>query len=216
MYASRTAIVAIELQNDFLSDAGKLHSLLKEGLEQRNVVDNVINLISHARSLGMSIVHVPIQFSKDYRDMGHAPYGIMKIVKDSGALIKGSWGTEIPPAIKLSSHDIIVDGKSSIHAFAGTNLDYILRARGTSTIALIGQLTNICIESTMRSAYDKGYKVFGLTDATATIGHEQYHFSVQHTWPMFSVQTTCQQFLEETSRVNLDGPDSTPSRGFPR
>lgn len=61
MYASRTAIVAIELQNDFLSDGAKHYSLLKEGLEQRNVVGNVINLISHARSLGMPIVHVPIQ-----------------------------------------------------------------------------------------------------------------------------------------------------------
>lgn len=216
MYASRTAIVAIELQNDFLSEGGKLHSLLKEGLEQRKVVDNVINLISHARSLGMPIIHVPIQFSKDYREMGHAPYGIMKVVKDSGALIKGSWGAEVSPAIKLSIHDIIVDGKSSIDAFAGTNLDYILRARGISTIALIGQLTNICIETTIRSAYNKGYKVFGLTDATATIGHDQYHFSVQHNRPMFSVPTTCRQFLEEASRVNLEGPESMPSRGFAR
>ena len=105
-------------------------------------------------------------------------------------------------------------GCSRSSAFANTNVDYILRAHGISTIALIGQLTNICIESTMRSAYDKGNKVFGLTDTTATIGHEQYHFSIQHNWPMFSVPMTCRQFLEETSRVSLDGPDSTPSRGF--
>jgi len=46
--------------------------------------------------------------------------------------------------------------------------DFILRQRGVTTIALGGFLTNCCVESTMRSAYERGYQVFTLKDCVAT------------------------------------------------
>jgi nicotinamidase-related amidase len=199
MNAKQTAIVLLELQNDFLSEGGKLYPLLKPVLEKHQVIANLNRLINGAREQGMLIVHTPIQFSPDYREMGHAPYGIMATVKDAGALVKKTWGSEIAPVIERRDSDIVIDGKSSIDAFAGTNLDFVLRAHGITTIALAGQLTNICIESTMRSAYDKGYRVFGITDASATIGLEQYRISVENNWPMFSLPVTQREFLEQAA-----------------
>ncbi|MGR9014974.1 MAG: cysteine hydrolase family protein [Gammaproteobacteria bacterium] len=199
MNAKPTAVVLLELQNDFLSEGGKLYSLLKPVLEKHRVIANLNSLIRGARAQGMLIVHTPIQFSPDYREMGHAPYGIMETVKDAGALVKGAWGSEIAPVIDRLDSDIVIDGKSSIDAFAGTNLDFVLRAHGITTIALAGQLTNICIESTMRSAYDKGYRVFGITDASATISLEQYRISVENNWPMFSLPVTQREFLEQVA-----------------
>lgn len=197
MTAKQTAVVLLELQNEFLSEGGKLQALLKPVLEAHDVVANLNRLIAAARAKGMLIVHTPIQFSADYREMGHAPYGIMGIVKNAGALVRGSWGAEIAPQIDRHESDLVIDGKSSIDAFAGTNLDFVLRAHGITTIALAGQLTNICIESTMRSAYDKGYRVFGITDASATVGLEEYRIAIQHNWPMFSVPATHGEFLEQ-------------------
>lgn len=191
-----TAVVLLELQNDFLSEGGKLHPLLKQVLEANNVVENLNKLISGARERSMTIVQTPIQFSADYKEMGSEPYGILKAVKDAGAFVRGSWGANIAPSINLQESDIIINGKSSIDAFTGTNLDEVLRSRDITTIALAGQLTNICIESTMRAAYDRGYEVYGITDASATIGLEQYEISVRHNWPMFSKAMSHVEFLE--------------------
>lgn len=199
MKPTQTAVVLVELQNDFVSEGGKLTPLLKPVLEEYRVVENLNRLIESARTQGMLIVHTPIQFSPDYREMGHTPYGIMQVVKDASALIRGTWGTEIASVFDRQDSDFVIDGKSSLDAFAGTSLDFVLRAHGITTIALAGQLTNICIESTMRSAYDKGYRVFGITDATATVGLEEYRISVRYNWPMFSVPLRLQEFLDLTA-----------------
>ncbi|HYE35683.1 isochorismatase family cysteine hydrolase [Methylocaldum sp.] len=204
MNAKQTAVVLLELQNDFLSEGGKLYPLLKSVLEEYDIIRNLNRLIADARAHGMLIVHTPIQFSPDYREMGHCPYGIMKVVKDTGALIRGTWGAEIAKVIDRQDSDIAIDGKSSIDAFAGTHLDFVLRAHGITTVALAGQLTNVCIESTMRSAYDKGYRVFGITDASATVGFEQYRFSVQNNWPMFSIPVTHREFLDDITESFCD------------
>lgn len=196
MNTTRTALVLLELQNDFLSNDGKLNALLKPVLEENNVVENLNKLILVSRAAGSLIVHTPIQFSQDYREMGHQPYGIMKVVKDSGALIRGTWGAEIFDAITRDESDIIVEGKSSIDAFAGTNLDFILRSHNITEIVLAGQLTNICIESTMRSAYDKGYRIIGITDATSTIGKVQQLMAINHNWPMFSTPLNLHEYLQ--------------------
>lgn len=213
MNAKQTAVVLLELQNDFLSEGGKLQPLLKPVLEEHHVVANLNRLIEGARAQGMLIVHTPIQFSPDYREMGHAPYGIMASVKNAGALIEDTWGAEIAPVIDRRDSDIVIQGKSSIDAFAGTNLDFVLRAHGIATIALAGQLTNVCIESTMRSAYDKGYRVFGITDASATIGREQYRISVENNWPMFSLPVTQREFLEQAAEscCHAGSGDDKPS-----
>lgn len=195
MKSKHTALVLVEMQNEFLSEGGKLQPLLKPVLDANHVVDNVNRLIAAARSRGMLIVHTPIGFSADYREMGSEPYGIMQIVKGAGALVRDTWGTEIAPAIDRRDEDIVIEGKSSIDAFSGTNLDFVLRAHGITNIALAGQLTNVCIESTMRSAYDRGYRVFGITDASATISPEAYDNSVRNNWPMFCEPLTHGEFI---------------------
>lgn len=197
MTVKQTAVVLLELQNDFLSEGGKFYPLLKPVLDAYDVKANQNRLIQAGRARGMLVVHVPIQFSPDYREMGKEPYGILRVVKDAGALIKDTWGSEIAADIDRQDSDIVIDGKSGINAFAGTRLDFVLRAHGISNIALAGQLSHVCIESTMRAAYDKGYRVFGITDASATIGLEQYEASIAHNWPMFSQPVTQNRFLDQ-------------------
>merc|ERR1712146_269349 len=64
--------------------------------------------------------------------------------------------------------DVVVKGKKGLDAFPGTDLEAQLVANGIETVVLAGFLTNCCVESTMRTAYEKGFNVITLTDATAT------------------------------------------------
>ena len=97
----------------------------------------------------------------------------------------------------------MIEGKRGLDAFASTNLDFILRSRGITTIALAGFLTNCCVESTMRSAYERGYDVITLTDCTATLSEEEQRFAVEKNFPMFSRPMTHDAFLDQLSGKEL-------------
>ncbi len=86
MNVTNTAVVLIDVDNDFLSEDGKLNGAIKEVLDTNQVVANINKLINGARSVGAQIIHVPIVFSPDYREMGEEPYGIFKVVKDTWRL----------------------------------------------------------------------------------------------------------------------------------
>ena len=74
---------------------------------------------------------------------------------------------------------MVVEGKRGLDTFATTNLDFILRARGITTIALGGFLTNCCVESTMRTGYEKGYQVITLSDCVAATSTEEHENAIQ-------------------------------------
>lgn len=200
MDPKKTAIVLVDDDNDFLSEDGKLHGAIKEILHEKQVVDNINDLIGKARARGVTIVHVPIVFSADYREIGEEPYGVFKLVKDTGAFQRDTWGAKVADVLNVQDSDIVVDNKNTTCAFATTDLDKILGEHSITNVVLGGLLTNICIETTMRTAYDKGYKVYALTDCSATVNSEQQEASVKNNWPMFSMPLTHDAFLNQ-----LDG-----------
>ena len=201
MNVTDTAVVLVDVDNDFLSEEGKLNAAIKEVLDANQVIANINKLINSARNAGAQIIHVPIVFSPDYREMGDEPYGIFKVVKETGAFQRGSWGAKVAENLDVAENDIIVDNKNGTCAFATTDLDKVLKQNGVNNIVLGGLLTNICIETTMRTAYDKGYKVYALTDCCATVGLEQQRASIANNWPMFSIPLTADELLDQLESV---------------
>ena len=93
--------------------------------------------------------------------------------------------------------DIIIEGKRGLCGFESTNLEFILRSHGITDVALGGFLTNCCVESTMRVAYEKGYNVVTLTDCTAALSVEEQDHACAKNFPMFSRPLTHTQWLDE-------------------
>eukprot|EP00607_Mallomonas_marina_P005348 CAMPEP_0182437046 /NCGR_PEP_ID=MMETSP1167-20130531/84778_1 /TAXON_ID=2988 /ORGANISM="Mallomonas Sp, Strain CCMP3275" /LENGTH=348 /DNA_ID=CAMNT_0024629821 /DNA_START=34 /DNA_END=1077 /DNA_ORIENTATION=- len=168
----KTALVLIEYQNEFTTEGGKLHEPVKAVMEETNMLSNSIDLCKYARSKRMKIFHVPITFSDDYRELAEAPYGILKGVKDGKCFPASGWGGEFCEGMQPADGEIVVQGKRGLCGFSTTNLDFMLRQNDIDTIALGGFLTNCCVESTMRAAYEKGYNVITLTDCTAATSME--------------------------------------------
>ena len=193
----RTAVVLIEYQNDFTSEGGALHDAVKGVMEQTDMLENTRKLVESARAAGATIVHAPITFVSGYGELPAHPYGILKGVVDSTAFVKGEWGAEIVDALAPQEGDVIVEGKRGLDTFATTNLDFILRARGITTIALGGFLTNCCVESTMRSGYEKGYEVITLSDCVAATSPEEHENAIKFDYPMFSEVMTSDAFAGE-------------------
>jgi ureidoacrylate peracid hydrolase len=199
MDPEKTALVLIEYQNDFTSEGGTLHQAVKPVMESTNMLANTVETVARARELGATIIYAPITFTGDYHELSPTPYGILKGVVDTKSFRKGTWGAEMVDALKPQPEDIVVEGKRGLCGFASTNLDFVLRSRGITNIALGGFLTNCCVESTMRTGYEKGYNVVTLTDCTATVSEEEQRLAVEKNYPMFSRPLSHAEFLSEMS-----------------
>jgi nicotinamidase-related amidase len=203
MEANTTAVVLIEFQNDFTTTGGTLHDAVKGVMQSTNMLENTSQVVQRARELGATVAHAPIAFAEGYGEITAEPYGILKGVVDSKSFIKGSWGAHIVDALEPQTTDIVIEGKRGLDAFASTNLDFILRSRGIKTVALAGFLTNCCVESTMRSAYERGFDVITLTDCTATLSEEEQKFATEKNFPMFSRPMSHDAFLEQLGGKEL-------------
>jgi nicotinamidase-related amidase len=155
-------------------------------MDSTDMLAHTTALVEAARAAGATVIHSPIQFAAGYYEITRHPYGILKGVVDSNAFVKGTWGAEIVGDLTPADGDVVLEGKRGLDAFASTNLDFILRSTGIETVVLCGFLTNCCVESTMRSAYEKGYEVVTLTDCVAGTSEAEHANAITYDYPMFS------------------------------
>lgn len=185
-----TALVLIEYQNEFTTEGGGLHDAVKEVMGKTNMLENSKTVMDKMRSAGCKIVHLPISFNLGHHEIGSNPYGILAGVKEGKAFQEGEWGSEICDVMKPAEGDIVARGKNGLCGFKSTNLDFILRQNDVKNVVLGGFLTNCCVESTMRTAYENGYRVYTLTDCCAATSMAGQEAAIEHTFGMFSMPTT--------------------------
>lgn len=201
MHASTTALLLIEYQNDFVSEGGAQHGAVQAVMAETGMLAHSRTVVEQARALGVTVMHAPICFADGYPEIPSDPYGILAGIVAAKAFRKESWGAEIAEAMAPQTGDIIIEGKRGLDCFASTNIDFILRQRGITDLAIAGFLTNCCVESTMRSAYERGFRVVTLTDCTATLSPEEQDAAVTKNFPMFSLPMTHDAFLAKLETV---------------
>ncbi len=210
--ASKTAVVLIEPQNDFLKPGGSMYQFIEEQLKKRNVIPNLVDLINKARNKVKKVIYVPFEpFEPGFPELdpdGPAMMGLRGLEIDmptgwtlngkpvKGAWVKGTPGPEIIDELKPQKGDIIVRGKKTLDAFWSTALDYILRANMIEWVAICGFHTNWCVESTARSAYDKGYRVVVISDCTGTDTQEEQDYAEKYIFPKIGLVMDHNQFLQ--------------------
>lgn len=192
---AKTAIVFIEYQNEFAAEGGKLYEAVKPCMEATNMLSNSREVMDAARAKGVKIFHAPIKFRDNFAEV-NGNHGILANVKGGECFKASTWGADFIESMTPAPEDIIVDGKRGLCGFASTNLDFMLRQNGIENVVLAGFLTNCCVESTMRSAYEKGYNVVTLTDCAAATSLEAQKAAFEFNFPMFSKPQTSKEFLE--------------------
>ena len=193
---STTAVVLIEYQNDFTSEGGALHPAVSEVMDKTDMLTNTKRVVEKARAAGATVMYAPITFAEGYNELSAHPYGILKGVVDGNAFVKDTWGAAIVDDLTPEAGDILIEGKRGLDTFASTNLNFILRSKGITTIVLGGFLTNCCVESTMRSGYENGYKVITLSDCVAATSVEEHDNALRYDYPMFSQPMASTEFIE--------------------
>lgn len=186
--AAETALVLVEYQNEFTTEGGKLHDAVKPCMEATNMLENSASLMNDLRSKGCIIMHTPIMYEEGHNEIG-ATAGILAGIQEGKTFQAKTFGAEFHPLMKPDANDIVVNGKRGLCGFASTNLDFLLRQKGIKNVLLGGFLTNCCIESTMRTAYEKGFQVYTLKDCTAATSVAAHESSFEHNFGMFSTPT---------------------------
>ncbi len=196
MNLSDTAIILIGYQNDYFAHNGILQGAIEESAKTNKVVENTLNLLQAVKSSAATIIQTPIQFTEDYEEL-HNPVGILKIIQDVGAFQAGKPGSATIDALSAYGDRIqTVVGKRGLNAFSNTDLERILVQRGIENIVLAGAVTSICIDSTGRSAHERGYNVTVLSDCTAGRSNYEQAFYCDNIFTLYASVMSSSSFIE--------------------
>lgn len=165
---SRTALLVIDMQNDFLLPEAPLASP-----HAPHVIAQVARVVDRCRALGIPVIYTAAMFEADGSDLGRWGDCWTDLVDESGAptvLLAGSHGVEVHEDLRPRDDEPVLR-KPRYSAFYATGLETILEERGIDTIIIAGVDTDICCESTARDAMFRALKVLFLADATATLDY---------------------------------------------
>ncbi|UOD50421.1 cysteine hydrolase family protein [Orrella daihaiensis] len=170
----QTAVVAIDIQNDFFSPKGVFAAAGRDMSLANQHLPNMVKLMQTAQANGIFTVFVRQLTLPEGK--GDSPAWLRLKVRDGKSpdyTLIGSWGAEFCEGIKPRASDPVVD-KFRPDAFHRTNLDLILRSNGIQTVVLLGANTEGCVESTVRSCAHHDYYTVVAEDAVAS-SNVAYH-----------------------------------------
>lgn len=185
MDLAHTALILVGYQNDYFARNGILRSVVEQPGRVDEVLNNTLALISRLVPTPATIISTPIVLTPDYRALA-SPSGILHKIKESGAFALGSPGAEtIPELLAFGDRIQYVDGKVGFNGFAGTALDDVLHAKGIRNVLLAGMVTSLCIDSTGRAAYERGYSVTVLSDCTSARTAVEQDYFCANVFPLY-------------------------------
>ncbi|MCZ8098009.1 MAG: cysteine hydrolase [Burkholderiales bacterium] len=169
---ARTALVVIDMQRDFIEPGGFGEALGNDVSRLAAIVPTVAALLALFRAKGWPVVHTREAHMPDLSDLppakrarGSAPVRIGDDGPMGRLLVRGEPGNAILPAVAPIPGEIEID-KPGKGAFYATGLQEILQARGITHLVFAGVTTEVCVQTTMREANDRGYEGLLIEDAT--------------------------------------------------
>jgi hypothetical protein len=201
MHPNSTALILVGYQNDYFAANG----ILRGVVEEPNRVDQVLaNSLAFIRALvptPVSIISTPIVLEPSYRALANS-VGILDAIKNSGAFKAGTPGADtIPEVLALGDRITYVTGKVGFNAFSNTSLDGVLSSKGITDVLVAGMVTSLCIDSTGRAAYERGYSVKILSDCCSARTRAEQDFFCQNIFPLYGGVLTSEQAIEQLSLV---------------
>jgi ureidoacrylate peracid hydrolase len=175
--ATRTAVLVVDMQNDFGSEGGAFQRAGIDISMIRAAVAPTAKVLAAARTAGIKIVYLKMGFRPDLSDAGavdspnylrHAPLGLGHSVKapdgkESRILIRDTWNTDVVAELTPQPEDVVIY-KHRFSGFFETTLDEALRRSQIRYLIVVGCTTSICVESTIRDAMFRDYSCVLLED----------------------------------------------------
>jgi gluconolactonase len=175
----RTAMLIQDLQNDVIIEGGAFAETgSPEHATEQNVVENVQALADAMRKAGGHVIHVWYIVEEGAPGLKlNAP--LFNGVKDTNALVRGTWGAEPADGLEPQPGDHVVE-KMRMSGWQGTRLETLLAGLGVDTIVVTGAWTNMSIEHTARTGADKGFVMVVPEDCCSTMNADWHNASINY------------------------------------
>jgi nicotinamidase-related amidase len=169
-----TALLIIDMQRDFLEPGGFGETLGNDVSQLARAVRPIASLLAAARSRGLLVIHTREGHLPDLSDAPPAKIarGAPSLrIGDAGPmgriLIRGQAGHDIVPQLYPREGEIVID-KPGKGAFYATGFDAVLKRHGIENLLVCGVTTEVCVNTTVREANDRGYRCVVIADGCAS------------------------------------------------
>ncbi|RII19038.1 isochorismatase family protein [Alternaria sp. MG1] len=216
LHPTSTALIIIDMQRDFLSPGGYLSSQGYSLTRFEPLIPRIVSLLSTFRRAGFPIIHTREGHNASLATVSSREAHRSRVnsaeIGSQGPLgrllIRGQEGHEIVEDLKPLEGELVVD-KPGRSAFAHTELDLMLRAKGVSNLVVCGVTADACVSSTVREASDRGYDVLVVEDGVESVSEELKRWSLESTkveGGLFGVTGSCTE-VEQAVTSWVQGQD---------
>lgn len=196
----RPVLLVIDMQNGFCAPRGTFDKFGFNIAPYRAIIPRLQRLVEAMRSLG-----VPVYYSKAVREASGLDCidKVHRIIPDSRReriekmplCIRGTWDSEVVDELKPLPEDYIVE-KRRDSVFQDTEIELWLKAFRANTIIFSGIDTYICVESTVRDAFNRGYDVILVSDCVASRNPRHHRTTLEQVGEAFGLVLTTDELLE--------------------
>jgi nicotinamidase-related amidase len=185
----RTALLLVDVQNWVVNDRQAAIRPEFDAAVRATVLPNMIKLVEACRRAGVEVLFTVMEnLTRDGRDRS-LDYKLSGI-----SIEKGSWDAKVLDLVAPAEDEIVLP-KTSSSVFNSTNIDYLLRNLGVEELAVVGFLTDQCIDHTVKDAADRGYYVTCIRDACMANTHAR-HEAALACFAGYCRMTTTEDFLK--------------------
>lgn len=185
---AHTAIVVVDMQNDFCAEGGYIHDTVGADLSANGpLAKRIMDLVEAGRAAGVEVVWIQANYEPKYLS-GQARAKLVERGIEAICCEGGTWGWEffeVAPA----EGELVVE-KHTYSGFFGTELDRLLRFRGIRTLVMTGVATNVCVESTLRDGYFNGYYIVVPEDCVGSHAQDLHEATLKNVRMFFGEVTT--------------------------
>jgi ureidoacrylate peracid hydrolase len=202
------ALLVIDVQNGFVSKGGSYDLLGMETSHYRDVIPKIHDLINLCKN-----VRIPIFYTQAVRESSGIdlltrshkilPKSREERIKKKPICVRETWDAEIVDEIKPSEGDHVVI-KRRDSAFHDTEIGVWLRSLKIDTLIFCGIDTSICVETSLRDAFNIGYDVVLISDATASNNKKHYESTLENVKGYYGIVMDIQELSQSLPLSQLN------------
>jgi hypothetical protein len=181
-----TALLVIDMQNDFCTSGGFGEKLGNDITPARAIIPAISELLTYCRQAGMTIIHTREGHLPDLSDCPESKLrrsrlqgaGIGDVGPMGRILIRGQVGHDIVSELQPVEGEYVID-KPGKGAFYETELQHLLLQKGIRSLIVTGVTTHVCVHTTVREANDRGFECLVVEDATAAFDSRDHEAAIR-------------------------------------
>ena len=187
---NKPALLVMDIQNGIVSR-------LQDNMEMLRAVQKSVET---ARKYNIPIFFVRVAFSEGYPEIGSRNKAFSQISQFGGMTVSDD-ATQIHESVRPMNGETIIT-KYRVSAFAGSNLEVILRAQQIETVILTGIATSGVVLSTLREAADKDFAIQVLSDACTDADPEVHRVLMEKVFPRQADVLSVNDWIDELESVD--------------